>query len=131
MSSVGGRWQDDLLETGFDYFFIDENFISDLGFLQRTGVEKYGPYFYISPRPDSRIIRQFRFGIRYDHYRRLEDNRLDSDKYHFAASIRFQDGSSLRISPHCRTENFDEPLPQPGGLMVPPGRYNWCYLPLS
>ncbi len=130
VKAVGGGWQDDLLNTGFAYTIIEENFTSDLGFLPRRGVKKYGPYFYVSPRPDSRIIRQFRFGLRCDHYRNLDDNTLDHDRYHFAASTTFQNGSSFRVSPHCRTERFDEPESLPGGLEVPPGRYNWCYLPV-
>ena len=130
IKAVGGGWQDDLLNTGFAYTIIEENFTTDLGFLPRRGVKKYGPYFFVSPRPDSQIIRQFRFGVRYDHYRNLDDNSLNHDRYHFAASTTFQNGSSIRVSPHCRTERFDEPEMLPGGLEVSPGRYNWCYLPV-
>ncbi len=131
VKGVGAGWQDDLLDMGFAYTVIEDNFTSDLGFLPRLGVKKYGQYFYVSPRPDSRIIRQLRFGLRYDHYRNLEDNSLDSDRYHIAANTTFQNGSSLRVSPHCRTEQFDEIEELPGGLEVPPGRYDWCWLPIT
>ncbi len=126
---TGWEWNDDLIVSGFDYYRLGENFRSDVGFLERTGVVKYSPHFTISPRPKTGRVRQYGFGLRVDHFRRLSDGELEAETYHGAANIRFQDGSNIRITPHHRRENLLRPFKLPGGLLVPPGRYSWFYFP--
>ncbi len=120
-------WKDDLVDTGFGYVFLDENFQSDLGFIERPGTRKLESRFAISPRPNSDTIRQFNLSYRLEEFRSVVDNELETRLHHFGFTTFFQDGSSIRFSPHRPTENLTDPLLLPGGLIVPPGRYTWWY----
>ena len=127
LGAVETIWSDDLLQAGFTYFEIGENFQTDLGFIKREAVRSYGPRFAISPRPSSDRIRQLSFGARLEHFRSVVDNELLTEIYHFDNSIQFQDGSSFAVNPHRRVEVLDEDLNLPGGL-VPPGTYTWWHV---
>ena len=127
LGAVEAFWSDDLLQTGFTYFEIGENFQTDLGFIKREAVRTYGPRFTISPRPSIDRIRKLAFGVRLEHFRSVVDNELFTEIYHFDNSIQFQDGSSFAVNPHRRVEVLDTPLSLPGGLVVPPGTYTWWH----
>ncbi|MEE2821647.1 MAG: DUF5916 domain-containing protein [Acidobacteriota bacterium] len=130
MGAVSGRWTDDLLDVGLAYWYLDENFATDLGFLGRPGTRKLEPRFSYSPRPVSDTIRKMLFSYRMEDFQRIEDGQLETRMHHFNYSIFFQNGSWIRINPHHATENLIEPLRLPGGLRVPPGRYSWWYFPI-
>lgn len=131
LGGIGTQWQADLIDASFNYHVIERNFGSDLGFLKRVGVRRYEPRITFSPRPRSKTIRQFNFGIRLEHYRRLADDGLETEIYHLPQRIIFQNGSSIQYAPHFETENLIEPFRLPGGLVVPPGRYSWWYQQLT
>jgi hypothetical protein len=127
---AGWDWTSSLISAGFDYISVDDAFRADVGFLQRTGVRKYRPHFLLSPRLSGGPIRQYSFGIDLDQFRRLQANRLETEVYEFLApEIMFSDASLLRFSPARTTEVLDEPLRLAGGLLVPPGKYEWWSLP--
>ncbi|MBI4444829.1 MAG: carbohydrate binding family 9 domain-containing protein [Acidobacteria bacterium] len=132
VGAFGTAWQDDFVNAGFDYSVLERNFQTDVGFLDRggIGVRKYAPNFRIKPRPHSSVLRQYELGVRVDHFRRIEHNDLEAQVVHLNVNFRFQDGSAIRPAPHRRTENLIRPFRLPGGLVVPPGRYSWWYLPL-
>ena len=130
MGAISGRWIDDLLDVGMLYWYLDENFRADLGFLGRPGTRKLEPRFSFSPRPASDTIRQMLFSYRMEDFQRVEDGQLETRIHHFNYSIFFQNGSWIRMNPHHETENLLEPLRLPGGLMVQPGRYSWWYFPV-
>jgi hypothetical protein len=127
IGAVSGAWKDDLLDTGFSYTLLQENFQADLGFLERPGTRKLEPRFSISPRPRSDTIRQFLFSYRLEDFRRVTDDQLETRFHHFNYSIFFHSGASFRFAPHHETENLFEDLSLPGGLTVPVGRYSWWY----
>ncbi|MBI2822716.1 MAG: carbohydrate binding family 9 domain-containing protein [Acidobacteria bacterium] len=131
LGGAGIQWQDDLINASFNYHAIERNFNSDLGFLKRVGVRRYEPRFSISPRPNSKLIRQISFEVRMEHIRRLSDNSLETEIYHLPQRVMFHNGSSIRFSPHHTIENFQRPFRLPGGLVVPPGRYSWWYYPVT
>ena len=126
-----GEWQDDLLRVGLDYSRVEENFASDIGFINRLGVRKISPRIIISPRPKISFIRQFQFGFWYDNYGRLEGTGLQSEQYHTILTTNFESGSQFRLPPHRQTEDLQRPLRLPGGLVVPPGRYTWWLYPMT
>jgi hypothetical protein len=127
---AGVRWFDDFWEARFDYAEIDEDFRAEVGFFQRVGIRRHEQYLSLGPRPEVWGIRQYRFGFWHYQFRHLEDNRLDSDKFHFVAFVDFQDGSSITdLLPRHEIQVLESPLNLPGGLVVPPGRYQWWYYP--
>ena len=130
MGAISGRWIDDLLDVGLLYWYLEENFKADLGFLGRPGTRKLEPRFAYSPRPASDTIRQMLFSYRMEDFQRVKDGRLETRIHHFNYSIFFQNGSWIRINPHHETENLIEPLRLPGGLVVASGRYSWWYFPV-
>ncbi|MBI4457242.1 MAG: carbohydrate binding family 9 domain-containing protein [Acidobacteria bacterium] len=132
MGILGASWEDDFFNAGMDYAVVEGNFESDLGFLSHVGVRRYEPRFGIFPRPrQSKKIRQFEFSFRMEHIVRLEDDQLNTQHIHLNNFINFQDGSQFRAPPHRQIENLVKPLYLPGGLIVPPGRYSWWYLPVT
>jgi hypothetical protein len=124
-------WLDDLLDTRFNYTLLDENFQSDLGFIERPGTRKLDSRFGISPRPNSDIIRQFSFSYHLEDFEVVATGELQSRIHHTTFNTFFENGGSLRIGPHGPTENLIDPLRLPGGLVVPPGRYSWWYYPIT
>ena len=131
VNGAGVQWEDDLINAGIDYYAVGEHFRSDLGFLERWGSRKFSPNFVIAPRPKSGPIRQWTVGLRLDQYRRISDNSLETEVYHINHSMRFQDGSGIRFTPHRRVEDLREPLRLPRGLRVQPGHYTWWYYPAT
>ena len=131
IGAVSGAWRDDFLDAAFTYTVMQENFQSDLGFLERPGTRKLEPRFGISPRPRSDSIRQLTFSYRMEDFQRVADNQLETRIHHFTYNMRFHSGASIRFSPHRQTENLFEDHRLPGGLSVPVGRYNWWYFPLT
>jgi hypothetical protein len=121
MGSFNVGWRDDLLDTRFNYVFLDENFQSDLGFIERPGTRKFDSRFAISPRPNSETIRQFNFSYHLEDFEVVATGELQTRIHHLGFNTFFQNGGSLRIGPHRPTENLTAPLPLPGGLIVPPG----------
>lgn len=130
-TTLGGVWNSDLLNAGVDFYRVGDDFKADLGFLERIGVTKYGPYFTVSPRPKSGPIRQWSTGVRLDHFRRNADNSLETEVYHFNSDVGFQNGSGIRFTPHRRFEDLRRPLRLPRGIVVPAGRYDWWYFPAT
>ncbi len=131
MGGVGAKWADDFWDIGFDYAEIDEDFRAEVGFLQRVGIRRYEPALYFSPRPQFWGIRQWRMGVRYPHFRNLEDNSLLRDRIHFDSIIDFQDGGGISdLFPRRQTEVLDSDLRLAPGVVVPPGRYQWWYFPI-
>ena len=131
MGSFTLGWLDDLLDTRFSYVYLDENFQSDLGFIERPGTRKLDARFAISPRPNSETIRQFNFLYYLEDFEFVATGELQSRIHHFSFNTFFQNGSSIRIGPHQPTEVLTAPLRLPGGLIVPPGRYSWWYVPFN
>jgi hypothetical protein len=124
-------WNDDLIDAGFSYTHLQENFDSDLGFIERKGTRKTDARFAYAPRLDSDIIRRFNFSYRLENFQRVATNDLETRIHHLTYSISFENGSFIRFTPHHETENLIEPLRLPGNLMVPEGRYSWWYFPVS
>jgi hypothetical protein len=128
---AASEWSSSLITAGFDYVSVGDDFRADVGFLQRTGVRKYRPHFLLSPRPSGGPIRQYSFGVDIDHFRRLQGDRLETQSVEFSSpEIMFTDASLLRFSPARLTEVLDEPLRLAGGLLVPPGTYEWWSMPV-
>ncbi len=131
MGSFSVGWRDDLLDTSFNYVLLDENFQSDLGFIERPGTRKLDSRFTISPRPNSDLIRQFNFSYHLEEFQTVATQELETRIHHLGFNTFFQNGGSLRIGPHRPTENLTAPLNLPGGLVVPPGLYSWWYVPIN
>ncbi|MCH8819551.1 MAG: carbohydrate binding family 9 domain-containing protein [Acidobacteria bacterium] len=132
MIGIGAiSWKDDLIDAGFSYTHLQENFDSDLGFIERKGTRKIESRFAYTPRPESDIIRRFNFSYRLENFQRVATNELETRFHHFNYSIFFENGSWIRLAPHHETENLIEPLRLPGNLTVPEGRYSWWYIPVT
>ena len=125
LGSTTATWQDDLIYAGFRLLQSDPDFQTDVGFLRRVGVRFYGARFYLSPRPNIRGVRQLYFGVRFDHFSRVRERRLETEFYEMPFNIDFQDGSRLETFVRRQVENMDNPLRLVPEVVVPPGLYNW------
>ncbi len=130
---IGGMtaaWKDDLIESSFTYTVAEENFETDLGFIERPGTYKLASSVMIFLRPKSDLVRRFRFGYNLEDFRRIEDGELETRELHVGTGPFFEDGSSIGFGPHHVTEVHLEDFSLPGGLTVPPGRYGWFFFPV-
>ena len=83
-------WNDDLIDAGFSYTHLQENFDSDLGFIERKGTRKTDARFAYAPRLDSDIIRRFNFSYRLENFQRVATNDLETRIHHLTYSISFE-----------------------------------------
>ena len=78
---IGGitvAWKDDFIDSFFTYTVQEENFETDLGFIERPGTYKLASTFAILPRPNSDLVRQFRFSYLLEDFRRIEGGELET-----------------------------------------------------
>ena len=127
LGSTTATWQDDLIYVGFRLLQSDPDFQTDVGFLRRVGVRFYGGRFYLSPRPNIRGVRQLYFGVRFDHFRRFKERRLETEFYEMPFHIEFQDGSRIETFARRQVENLDSPLRLVPDVVVPTGLYKWWH----
>ncbi|MCH8267043.1 MAG: carbohydrate binding family 9 domain-containing protein [Acidobacteria bacterium] len=123
--SAKAKWDSDFLQTGMEYFSIDPNFRNDLGFIRRTDVRRFSPFFAVSPRPNIRGVRQMLFSARWD---TLFDhnNRLIRRVDHYVVTMTFQSGDHIRSTPlHYNFDRVEEPFEISPGVTVPAGDYTW------
>ena len=131
LGGIGTQWQNDLVDASFNYHVIEENFNADLGFLRHQGVRRLEQRFSYSPRPKSKLIRQFSFSARLERFTRLDSGKLETQVLHMPNRMTFHDGSGIQFSPHWTTEQFFVPFTLVGNLVVPTGRYSWWYFPFT
>ena len=119
-------WDSDLLVLETTWLAVDREFRDDVGFIPRKNIHHIAPGITFLPRPNSRLIRQWRFSLRSD-YTMNQNNELETRLNHHTIEIRFQNGDNWAFNPHSRLERLEEPFEIRPGVVILPGTYSWWY----
>ena len=120
------KWDSDFFYLGTQYVVVDPDFRDDLGFVPRKNIRKFSPQIAILPRPNSRLIRQFRIAFLSD-YTMNQKNELETRVNHYTFGVSFQSGDTLLWTPHTRLERLRIPFEIRPGVVIPAGTYSWWY----
>ena len=119
-------WDSDLLVLETSWLGVEREFRNDVGFIPRKNMHHIAPGITFLPRPNSRLIRQWRFSLRSD-YTMDQNNDLETRVNHHTVEVRFQSGDLVAFNPHSRLERLEEPFEIRPGVVIPPGTYSWWY----
>jgi len=105
----------------FETTEVQEHFDPAVGFVRRSNYRRYAPQIGFQPRPNSRIVRQFRFGVTVDTMTDLHNELLtrDIDLSLFGFNTHQQD--NLFVSAIRRRERLDAPFAISPGITLPAG----------
>ena len=117
-------WDSDLLTVGTSWTVVDPEFRNDIGFVRRRNLRQFSPTISLSPRPNSRLIRQLNFALRLS-YSLNQKNVLDTKQNAYEFEIFFQDGGVLGYVPHTYADRPSKPFRIRPGIVIPPGLTRW------
>ncbi len=121
---VDGNWESDKGFVSGSYVDIGDNFNSEMGFLQRTGIRKVRGSAMVSPRPGKLGIRQLWMGI--DHiYITDREGRLESQVNNIGPFIMFNNGAFLFAGWLNFGEGLTEPFEIRDDVEIPIGTYRF------
>ena len=116
-------WETDFFSASAEQTIIGRNFNAEMGYIQRTDINKNVLNFDISPRPDSEWIRQFDFGGSID-YITNRDNVLETREQQLGFGVAFESGDSVRMGYTRSSEFLEESFRLRGKIRVPSGSYH-------
>jgi hypothetical protein len=119
-----GTWQTDKAMVSGSYVDIGDDFNTEMGFLQRTGIRKYRGSALVSPRPRFGGIRQVFFGIDHTYITDREGN-LESQFNNIGPFIVFNNGAFLFGGWLNTAEGLTEPFEIRDGVEIPVGSYRF------
>ncbi len=121
---VDATWETDRAMALGSYVDIGDDFNSEMGFLQRTGIRKLRGNAFVSPRPDFGNIRQIYMGI--DHsYITDREGQLESQFNHIGPYLIFNNGAMLFGGWTNIAEGLTEPFEIRDGVDIPVGTYRF------
>ena len=121
----GAGWNSDQWNLSGTYQRIDEDFRTDLGFLQRRDIVTQNYRAGWNPRPSfAPAIRQFRFSASYNNMTDTGGNFLEQG-YGLMTNVNFQSGDRITFNVSQDKERLDRTfwLSFEDGIFVPPGDY--------
>jgi Domain of unknown function (DUF5916) len=106
----------------FETTEVQEHFDPGVGFVRRLNYRRYAPQIGFQPRPaNSRIVRQFRFGVTVDTMTDLHDQLLTRDINLSLFGFNTHQQDNLFISLIRRRERLDEPFQISQSITLPTG----------
>ncbi|HXH07022.1 MAG TPA: DUF5916 domain-containing protein [Vicinamibacterales bacterium] len=116
-------YETDLFDAEASYLDIGEGFRPGIGFVRRRDLRRYDAGLTFSPRPASRLVRQYRFSSRLS-YATNQAGRLETREREAEAGVEFESGDSLGVEYQQNYEFLPEPF-EIQGVPVLPGVYRW------
>lgn len=123
-AGIDGNWQSDKGMLFGSYVDIGDDFNSEMGFVQRTGIRKFRGSAFVSPRPGRAGIRQVFFGVD-EMYIADREGRLESQFTSIGPFILFDNGSLLMGAWTNLAEGLTEPFEIRDDVEIPIGKYRW------
>lgn len=123
-AGIDGNWTTDKGFVGASYVDIGDDFNSEMGFIQRTGIRKFRGGAFASPRPERAGIRQIFFGVD-EIYIADREGKLESQFTSVGPFILFDNGSMLMGAWTNLAEGLTEPFEIRDDVEIPIGKYRW------
>jgi hypothetical protein len=121
-ADIDAQLNTDRFGWGLGYLDIGDDFNSEMGFIQRTGVRKYRASTYVGSRPGWRGIRKIFTSVDFM-YVTDRQNRLQSLQTSIGPALMFKDGSFLFVNYARGAEGLTESFELRDGVEVPVGTY--------
>jgi hypothetical protein len=127
---AGVLYPNDQLEAFFNYSFIDRGFNPELGFLKRSGFDRFSAKWRFQPRPPAPFDKWIRKidvkPLEINVYRSLPGRELESLSQEFRPiGADFQSGDSFEFNVIRHFDRLDEPFDVLDDVIIAPGRYWW------
>jgi hypothetical protein len=120
------RYPNDLLNLGYSWQDIGENFDPSLGYVKRRGVRINSLTTGLAPRPHNRYVRQVSFGVTAEHYYSTTHNAVESRAIGFSPlGISFHGGARLSYTVSHDVEQLFSPFKIHTGIQIPVNRYTF------
>ncbi len=126
------RYPNDLVNLGYSWQEIGENFKPQLGYVRRRGVRISSLTSKLGPRPQVWNLRQVTFGFDYDNYYNTIRNAVESRYYIFTPlGLNFHAGQRLQYSLTSNFERLFQPFGIHKGIAIPQGDYSFLQHSIS
>ncbi len=126
------RYPNDLVNVGYSWQEVGENFNPQLGYIRRRGVRISSLSARLGPRPQVWNLRQLTFGFDFGDYYSTIHNALESRNYTFTPlGLNFHGGQRLQYSLTNNFERLFEPFEINKGITIPAGDYSFLQHSLS
>lgn len=118
-------YPNDLWDWFIQYRRVGDAFDPSLGFVTRRGIYSYEGKVDYMPRPESRLVRQYRFQFRPSLYTDL-DHHWESYQVSFTPlNASMESGDSFEFNFESQGEFLKEPFEISDGVIIEPGGYHW------
>jgi hypothetical protein len=118
------RYPNDLVNLGYSWQDIGENFDPKLGYVRRRGVRINSLTTGLAPRPHNRYVRQVSFTVAVEHYYNTTHNAVESRLISVSPlGISFHGGARLSYTISHDVEQLFSSFKIHEGIQIPPGRY--------
>jgi hypothetical protein len=120
------RYPNDLVNLGYSWQAIGENFNPQLGYVRRRGVRISSLTSKLGPRPQVWNLRQVTFGFNFDNYYSTVHNAVESRYYTFTPlGLSFHTGQRLQYNLTSNFERLFQPFGIHKGITLPQGDYSF------
>ena len=120
------NYPNDLFNNSFGYYFIQENFNPEIGFVPRTGTKYFTAAFRYTPRPKIPLVKKITLKpVDLDYLTDINNNLL-TRKYEIRPlGVEFKSGDNFEFNIINRYEYLDEDFNIFGDVIIPGGVYEW------
>jgi len=118
-------YPNDLWDWFIQYRRVGDAFDPSLGFVSRRGIYSYEGKADFMPRPDSKLIRQYRFQFRPSLYTDLEHHWESYQVYLTPLNASLESGDSFEFSFQPQGEFLKNPFEISDGVVIEPGGYHF------
>jgi hypothetical protein len=126
------RYPNDLVNLGYTWQEIGENFNPRLGYVRRRGVRVNSFSGRLGPRPQIWNVRQVTFGLEFDNYHSTIRNALESRTWTFTPlELSLHGGQRFEYNVTSNFERLFEPFEIHQGIAIPEGDYSFLQHALS
>jgi hypothetical protein len=120
------RYPNDLVNAGYSWQDVGENFNPQLGYVRRRGVRINSLSARLGPRPQIWSIRQLTVGFGFDNYYSTIHNTLESRNWTFTPiGLNLHGGQRLEYTVTHNFERLFEPFAIHRGIAIPKGDYSF------
>ena len=124
--SLSAVWRGEFLELGASHMRIGEEFVPEVGFVPRTGMNRTTGQFGVTQRPRGRVpwVREFNPEVSLEYITNAE-NILETRNFRTGFRTSFNDGGFFMIGYERVFERLDKDFEIRDGINIPAGDYNW------
>jgi hypothetical protein len=118
-------YPNDLWDWFIQYRRVGDAFDPSMGFVARRGIYSYEGKADYMPRPDSKLVRQYRFQFRPSLYTDLEHHWESYQVSLTPLNVSLESGDGFEFNLESQGEFLKDPFEISDGVIIAPGGYHW------